>query len=533
MDLDSFLAKLDGVVHRPTGIGARCPVPEHDDHVQSLTVNAGRNGGIVVKCQKDCTQEQVVAAMGLTMADLMGAPYKVEDYPYVDLEGRTRYTMERWANPKTFRGFLPPPAERILYNWACVPWAKANNQMVYWPEGERDVNNLTARNIPSVSACGGAGPGKLLPQYFDALRGLDVGVLVDDDPVGREFGREKARGLKGIARSVQLFKSKVGNDISDALDVGYTLEQALEPIPDYEDVPSYVADQVRTRKVNWAWRDYFPLGKLALIEGDPGDGKSIMTADLAARWSTGTPMPDSSNGFGPASVLMVSAEDDPEDTLVPRLQAAGADLSRVHLMPHGTTPEEPFNFRDGLPAVRRLVERKNIKVIFFDPLMAFIGADTDTHNDASVRRALQPLKMLASNTGCVVVVVRHLNKGSVGQKAIYRGGGSIAFTGAVRATFLIGRDHEDQSVRVFAPVKNNLTALPPTLTYTVEVTQAGLPYVRWGGQSALTAQSALDGPGRRGAGEANEELKSRRKARTLAGSSFSTMYLMARNRGPK
>jgi putative DNA primase/helicase len=516
MELGDFLSRLDGVRQQPSGTSARCPA--HDDHVASLSVSAGREGGnIVLFCHAGCPPESVVAAMGLTMADLAGLPHKVEEYHYTDMNGAVLYTKERWANPKTFRYQrpLPPPAERVLYNQVCIPWARANGRAVLWVEGERDVNNCSARGIPSVTGCEGAGPGKLLPQYFEALRDVDVDVVCDNDMPGREFGREKVRGLTGVARSVRLLVPRVGKDVTDLFEAGYDLS-ALEPLPEYEDVPAYVASRVRTRKVEWAWDRYFPLGKLSLLEGDPGDGKSVLTADLAARWSTGSRMPDRTNGFGPVPVLMVSAEDDPDDTLVPRLEAAGADLDRVVLMPHGVTPEVPFTFRDGLPAVYQLVVRHGIRVIFFDPLMAFLSAETDSHNDASVRRALQPLKILASNTGACVVVVRHLNKGS-GAKAIYRGGGSIAFTGAARATFLVSPSPDDDNVRVLANVKANLTRRPPSLTYTVEESAQGVPYIRWGGPVEMTAQTALDGNGRRGSGETGEDLRSRRKVRTLAG----------------
>jgi hypothetical protein len=515
MDLDDFLARLDGVHHHPRGIAARCPVPDHDDHVQSLSVGAGEHGGIVVKCQKDCATEAVVAAMGLTMADLMGLPYKVCDHHYTDVYSRWLYTVERWANPKTFRGYLPPLAERVLYNLPCVPWAQENNRPVLWVEGEKDVDNCSARGIPAVTGCGGAGPNKILPQYLDSLIGLDVIVVADNDPVGKEHAREKARLLDGKARSVQLMHSRVGNDSSDAFDANYGLE-ILEPLQTVEGVGAYVAAHVQPRKLGWAWKDHFALGKIGMIEGDPGDGKSIMTIDLAARWSTGMKMPDGSNGMPACPVLMVSAEDDLEDTLIPRIIAAGGDRSRIHLMVHGATPADPFTFKDGLPSVGQAILKHGIKVVFFDPLMAFLSGETDSHNDASVRRALQPLKLLASNTGVAIILVRHLNKGGTGNKAIYRGGGSIAFTGAARSTFLV-TEGDDDTTRVMSCVKSNLSKKPPAITYTVEVSRDEVPYLRWGETVNLTAQQALDGPGRRKDTDASDERKSRKKVRTLAG----------------
>ena len=518
MDIDSFVALLHQVHRQPRGISAQCPVPEHGgngDRKNSLSVNEGRFGGIVLHCHGGCTEDRVLEVLGVPKSELIGAPRKVKEYPYTDMAGNVLYIVERWY-PKAFRGYLPEPSQRVFYNQVCIPWAKANNRPVLWVEGEEDVDSCTARGIPSVTGCGGAGLEKILPQYIDALEGVDTIVVADNDPPGRDSAREKARRLEGVARSVQLMHTRFGKDITDAFDAGYKLDEALEPLQTVEGVGAYLAAHIEPRKLEWAWKGHFALGKLGMIEGDPGDGKSIMTIDLAARWSTGMRMPDGSNGLGPTPVLMVSAEDDLEDTLIPRLIAAGANLRHIHLMTHGATPEDPFTFKDGLVSVTRAVQQHGIRVVFFDPLMAFLSGETDSHNDASVRRALQPLKILASNLRVAVIMVRHLNKGGSGSKAIYRGGGSIAFTGAVRHTFLVTTG-EDDSTRVLSSVKNNLARKPDSLTYTIEVNGQEVPYIRWGETIKLTAQEALDGPGRRRDSEAAQEMRSRKKVREVAG----------------
>jgi hypothetical protein len=301
--------------------------------------------------------------------------------------------------------------------------------------------------------------------------------------------------------------------VSELLDAGYGLD-ALDMLPDREEIGSYRASSIRTRAVTWAWTDYFPLGKLSIVEGDPGDGKSILTIDLAARWSTGAPMPDGTNGIGPWPVIMVSAEDDLDDTIVPRLIAAGARLEDIHLISHGLRPEDPFDFATGLASVERLALEVGARSIIFDPLMAFLGEKTDSHNDASVRRALQPLKALAFRTGAAVLAVRHLNKGGTGAKAIYRGGGSIAFTGAARATFLVVPDHKDPHIKILASVKSNLSRRPPSLRYEVAVSELGVPYLIWRGTAEVNAQQALDGPEADRSDDEEEKLHKRR-ARAL------------------
>src|SRR4029079_3946864 len=161
---------------------------------------------------------------------------------------------------------------------------------------------------------------------------MDLLVVVygDNDPPGRAHARAVAASVRPYAASVSLVVPRHGKDVSDLLDAGDSLDD-VDPLSDQEEVAAYVAANVRTRRVEWAWGGYVPLGKLSLIEGDPGDGKSVLTVDLAARWSSGAPMPDGTVHDGPWPVFMVSAEDDMEDTIVPRLIAAGARLDYVTL----------------------------------------------------------------------------------------------------------------------------------------------------------------------------------------------------------
>lgn len=491
MELDEFTARLDNVKQMPSGTSARCPA--HDDHVSSLVVNVGRDGGIVLHCHAGCETRDVLTAMGLSMMDLMGKPRLVTVHEYRDEQGAVRYSVERWANPKTFRCVpgLPPPRERILYQSAALAWARAHQSTVFVVEGEKDADNLVAAGVIATTNVTGAG--SWLPHYADQLSGCHVIVVADNDLPGRDHARRVYASVRETAASVALTVPRFGKDTSELLGAGYTLDH-LDPLPEWEEVTSYAASSVRTRKVHWAWQDYFPLGKLSIVEGDPGDGKSILSIDLAARWSTGTAMPDGSNGAGPWPIILVSAEDDAEDTIVPRLMAAGARLDFCHLITHGLARDIPFDFASGLPGVRALAERIGARAVFFDPLMAFISAATDTNNDASVRRALQPLKVLAEITQAAVIAVRHLNKGGSGSKAIYRGGGSVGFAGAARATFLVTADRQDPSNKIMAAVKTNLAARPPSLRYRVQLNPEGMPYIVWGGAVAIDAQQALDGP---------------------------------------
>ena len=509
MEIDEFVIRLSDAKRHASGWSARCPA--HEDRVSSLMVREGRDGGVVVKCHAGCDTGAVLDSLSLSFADLMGVPRHVATYEYRELDGTLRYAVERWSNPKTFRCVpgLPAPAERILYQRAAVEWARANDEVVYVVEGEKDVDRLLAAG--KIATTNVTGAGAWLSHYSEALRDCHVCVIADNDEAGRAHARAVVVATRPYAKTLSLVVPRIGKDVSELLDAGYAITW-VDPLADEEEVGSYQASSIRPRRVTWLWSQYVPAGKLAIIEGDPGDGKSILTIDLAARWSTGAPMPDGSEGGGPFPVILVSAEDDLDDTIVPRLIAAGARLEGIHLVAHGARPEDPFEFATGLPAIERLAAKTGARMVVFDPVTAFLSEKTDSHNDASVRRALMPLKVLAGRTGLGVLVVRHLNKGGAGTKAIYRGGGSIAFTGAARATFVVAPDPREASGRIFASIKSNLSKRPPSLRYEVEANAEGVPYIVWRGAAEIDAQTILDGP-KLDRSSDEEERDSKRRAR--------------------
>ncbi|MBX6370111.1 MAG: AAA family ATPase [Rhodospirillales bacterium] len=253
-----------------------------------------------------------------------------------------------------------------------------------------------------------------------------------------------------------------------------------------------VAD-VQSERVRWLWRGWLPAGKLVIVEGDPGEGKSTLTLDLAARLSAGSPLPDGSPGVEPADVVLLSAEDGIADTIRPRLEAAGADLARIHVLAEvqagqrGRPPEIPGD----VPLLETVVRERKAGLVVVDPLAAFLAGSIDSHRDQDVRRALHALAALADRTGCTVLVLRHLNK-SGGAKAIYRGGGSIGIIGAARVGLLVAADPKDDSRRVLAVVKSNLAAKPEALAYRL-VTDAerDVAKLSWEGPAGYTADELL------------------------------------------
>ncbi|MCC6642288.1 MAG: AAA family ATPase, partial [Deltaproteobacteria bacterium] len=245
--------------------------------------------------------------------------------------------------------------------------------------------------------------------------------------------------------------------------------------------------------------------------GDPGLGKSSVTLDLAARVTTGRAMPDGSPGAS-GGVVLLSAEDGLADTIRPRLDAAGADVSRVvalasiRLDTGERMPELPLD----LAAVEAAIERVSAVLVVVDPLMAYLGPETNSYRDQDVRRALAPLAALAERSGAAVLVVRHLRKSS-GGPATHAGGGSIGIIGAARSGLLVARDPEDDDRRILAPTKSNLG--PPAASLAYRIVPAGdAAAVEWLGVTdhsaadLLAAAAAADSEERHAGAEAREWL---------------------------
>lgn len=254
---------------------------------------------------------------------------------------------------------------------------------------------------------------------------------------------------------------------------------------------------IEPRQVSWIWPNYVPLGKLTIVEGHPGMGKTLALSDLIARITTGRTMPDGSASDlpGPANVLLLASEDDAADTIRPRLEAAAADLNRVYLWETITTDD--VSRLPALPedtgTLASIVTEADVKLVVIDPLMAFLSLRIDAWRDAEVRRVLTPLAILAGDLGIAVVAVRHWTK-SPTLNPLHRGSGSIAFSAAARSVLVVGQHPEDDDLRVLVSLKSNLGPRPPALAFEIE--QVGMaPVIRWKGPVELASED-LTGAGR-------------------------------------
>lgn len=256
---------------------------------------------------------------------------------------------------------------------------------------------------------------------------------------------------------------------------------------------------VKPEIVEWLWEGRIPLGKITVLDGDPGLGKSVITMDLAARVSSGQDFPNGNDGVlgvlgNVGGVVILSAEDGLADTIRPRLDAAGAAVSRVvavSTVPDGEGNERSISIPEDLEKIEKAINRVNAKLIIIDPLMAFLSDSSKANYDQDVRRALTPLSKMAERTGAAVLVVRHLNKSS-GGKAVYRGGGSIGIIGAARCGLVVEEHPDDKDQRVLSVTKSNLAEKATSLTYSVVTAENHSARVAWGNAIDLTADELLE-----------------------------------------
>src|SRR5215211_9308791 len=273
--------------------------------------------------------------------------------------------------------------------------------------------------------------------------------------------------------------------------ISASFRRQIQAPPEIEDV---CAASVEMKPVEWLWNRRIPKGKLTMFDGDPDLGKSVVTMDIAARVSTGRSFPDGAPCEA-GNVLIVNVEDGVDDTIVPRLKAHGADLSRVFIfssVPDGKGGTRLLDLPGDIPLLENKILHRKAALLIIDPVLTMLGGDANKDQDA--RKALTPLREMAEQTGCAVVCVRHLNK-SVGLKAIQRGGGNMGLIGVARAGSFFAEHPDNDRLRVMAPHKSNLAEKPPSLSYRIVNSAVhDTARVEWTGVTDHDANSLASGP---------------------------------------
>jgi hypothetical protein len=392
-----------------------------------------------------------------------------------------------------------------------------------WPEGERDVDTLTRLGVPAFTF-GGTGDG--LPiEVASYLKGRRIVILSDNDEGGRAHAEKKAAHARDAAaatvRVIHFPELPLKGDVSDFIESGGTVEQlyaridaapewrpAVDPERPTTALIMQRASDLEAKPIEWLWPGRIAIGKQTMLAGEPGLGKSQLSAFLASTVSMNGYWPNGEGRAELGSVIVLSAEDDPADTIIPRLTAAGAELSRVHIVSAVTTDDQKgrrlFNLQSDLLSLEEAITHVgDVRLVIIDPVSSYLGK-VDSHKNAEVRTVLEPIGEMASRLRVAVVAVTHFSKGT-GSSANHRIIGSIAFVAAARAAFIVSRDPDDENRRLFVPSKNNLGPDRDGLAFRIETRDVGrgiiAPAVSWDSEpvkrTADEILSAMSGSGDR------------------------------------
>ena len=251
-------------------------------------------------------------------------------------------------------------------------------------------------------------------------------------------------------------------------------KEALVPMLCYKDIEQ--------TSVEWLWFPYIPFGKLTIIQGNPGEGKTYFAMMLTAACTNRKLFPNMED-IEPFNVIYQTAEDGMGDTIKPRLVEAGADLSRVMVIDDS---EEVLTLSDD--RIEKAVRQNHVRLVIIDPVQAFIGADVDMNRANEVRPVFRKLGMIAEKTSCAIVLIGHLNKSS-GTQSTYRGLGSIDIMAAVRSLIFIGKVRKDPTTRVLIHEESSLAPPGETMAFKLGDEEG----FRWVGAYEISADELLDG----------------------------------------
>ncbi len=333
------------------------------------------------------------------------------------------------------------------------------------------------------------------------------------------------KGYAELNSYVNTFRAKykrLPHGVTNWNDPGPAYGQLRQPSTQQEcstELIAVRADTIKSKAVKWLWSFRIPMNKLSVLAGNPDQGKSLISLYMIAQVTRGLPMyGDMKAVIPPSEVLIMAAEDEADDTIVPRLEAAGADMGKVNILSammdksENKVPEEREAQLDRDIASLEIYLRAhpNIRVVVIDPISSFLGR-VNMNKEQEVRSVLTPLKNLAARRGVAVVVVMHLNKVS-DQSAIHRIGGAVAFTGVARAVWLFMQDEQDKDKHQMLRVKNNIAKATGGLVFNIQTKPilidgelVSQPVVSWIGETEASASDILLSS--KQAGRPNEEIK--------------------------
>lgn len=248
-------------------------------------------------------------------------------------------------------------------------------------------------------------------------------------------------------------------------------------------------------ELEWVWYRRMPRAMATLLAGDPGLGKSYLSLDIATRISKGSPWPDGSGMAPRGRVLIVSAEDHLAKIIQPRLAKLGANLDLIDYVPIEvpTGESDEYEFLDLTMHLDRIggeLQRSETVLLIVDPITSFMPG-VDSNKDTEVRNLLMRISKMAELTNCTALCIKHINKTRAESNALYRVGGSIAFSGGARSVMLVGNHPEDPTTFVLAAGKSNYSEKPDSILYSIKADGTDTGVFTWGEAITLTADDML------------------------------------------
>jgi DNA polymerase len=370
-----------------------------------------------------------------------------------------------------------PKGPKIPYHLPALIRAPLDAWIVI-AAGEKDAETAAALGFVATTNPEGERKGAWVPELNTWFHRRRVAIMEDNDQTGREHVIEVAAALRGIAsdiRIVTFHDLPAHGDLTDWVQAepGRGHKELLAKIEattpaDDAALESVRASTVKRKAIRWLWRDRFAVGKLGILAGLPDEGKSLILNYIASRLTR--PELAWPNGEGRAqtgNVILLTAEDDPEDTVTPRLDAVGADSDHIEIVQmvadrdkDGRQRARMFSLAGDLALLRQKIDEVgNVVAILIDPITAYLGTTktVDAFRDSDVRAVLTPLVYLARERQIAVIVVMHFNKKVDITNALLRISNSLAFGGVARHVFTVTDDPENAR-KLMARAKNNLAA---------------------------------------------------------------------------
>jgi len=448
---------------------------------------------------KNSSQEEIDAAIIAATAGFMAKGYEWDSlHRYSHLDGSLNYYRARFININTSKKEIRPlrwngssfemkepdfANKKPLYNLHSLK----NADTVYWVEGEKCADALNELGLCATTSGGATSHDKA---DFEPLRGKNISIWPDNDKAGIDHANAVAASLISIGCTVdRLDLSAIGlpdkGDVIDWLAIhpqatkddinGLQWDRDLEKSKSKSfqetnrgNATLTRATDVIVRPITWLWDQWLAKGKLTILGGAGGTGKTTLALGLATAITTGSRFPDGSLCKQIGNVLVWSSEDDPDDVLVPRLMAMGADLSRVYFVSGLTEGDQKraFDPSTDIETLGTQVEQiGGVSLLLVDPIVSAVANDMNKAND--VRRSLQPIVDFANQYQCAIIGISHLGKGTQGKDPTERILGSQAFSALARMVWLTVTNKETGD-RVLVRSKSNISKTDGGFGYAVE-----------------------------------------------------------------